>query len=260
MNLCQPLFFIKETYFHINKLTQIKQCNNSQASFLNVSALFLNQVNLQVCLSLQIKMCKRKYFQKNYQVLLIRFQIINPKKALKMIRIVNPYKSNWANILLNKHYKVEVTCQGNKWVIKKATEDEPSKSMVGFLSSLPKPMQNQGKLFSNTASKQTKNRLNKFIIDQHRQCAFSPNEARYQQNSSLPNLNTNKNEGNNHQNNNNIYNTKKNNKNNNNDIDEKFKPKNNIDNIIKIRLNSESPKQMPIFDINFIKTLQQFKQ
>lgn len=36
-----------------------------------------------------------------------------------IIQIVNPYKSNWANNLLNKHYKVEVTCKGNKWIIKK---------------------------------------------------------------------------------------------------------------------------------------------
>ncbi|CAD8079077.1 unnamed protein product [Paramecium sonneborni] len=168
-----------------------------------------------------------------------------PKKSLKNDKI-NPYKSNWANSLLNKHFKVEVTCQGSKWIIKKVNEDEPSKSMVSCLPNLPKSIQSQGKLFSDTASKLTKKRLNKFIADQHRQYALTPNEVITQSNSSLPHLNINKNENNYHNLNNN-HNHNSDNKKNNNNID-----------IIKIRLNSESPKQMPIFDINFIKKLQQF--
>ncbi|CAD8071267.1 unnamed protein product [Paramecium primaurelia] len=170
-----------------------------------------------------------------------------PKLSLQNDKI-NPYNSNWANFQLNKRYKIQVRCQGNQWVIKKVIDDEPSKSMVSSMPNLPKPIQSQGKLFSNTVSKQIKQRVNKFIVDQHRQYALTPNEVLSQQNSSLPHLNTNHNNHNSHNNKN---------KQNNNDIHNNNNNNNN-ENIIKIRLNSESPKQMPIFDINFIKNLQQF--
>ncbi|CAD8074054.1 unnamed protein product [Paramecium sonneborni] len=97
-----------------------------------------------------------------------------PKISLQDDKI-NPYKSNWANTLLNKQFKVEVTCQGTKWIIKKVCEDEPQKSIVSSLPNLPKSIESQEKLLSKTNSKLKKIRFNKFFVDKHRQYALTPN-------------------------------------------------------------------------------------
>ncbi|CAK81036.1 unnamed protein product (macronuclear) [Paramecium tetraurelia] len=127
---------------------------------------------------------------------------------------INPSKSNAAHhTQQSKNSKQESTSKGKNWIIKKLKEDKQTQQVVTCLPNLPKPIQNQGKLFSNTASKQIKQRLNKFVVDQKKNQFLLQNEILQGQYSSIYHLN---------------------------------------------RYKSDSPKQLPIYDVNFNTNFQQF--
>ncbi|CAD8077400.1 unnamed protein product [Paramecium primaurelia] len=127
---------------------------------------------------------------------------------------INPSKSNVTHTQQSKKNKQDNICKGKNWIIKKLNEENQSKQIVTCLPNLPKSIQNQGKLFSNTASRQMKQRFNKFIADQNKNQFIIQNDIlQGQQNSSLLQL---------------------------------------------IRLKSDSPKQLPIYDVNFVQNFQQY--
>ncbi|CAD8085991.1 unnamed protein product [Paramecium sonneborni] len=125
---------------------------------------------------------------------------------------INPSKSNVTRNEQIKNNKQDSLSKGKNWIIKKLNEENQPKQQVKCLPNLPKPIKNQVKLFSNTASRQIKQRLNKFIVDQNKNQFIIQNDILLGQNS-LPNL---------------------------------------------VRLKSDSPKQMPIYDVNFFQNFQQF--
>ncbi|CAD8179970.1 unnamed protein product [Paramecium octaurelia] len=127
---------------------------------------------------------------------------------------INPSKSNVAHHTYQRsNCKQQPTSKGKNWIIKKLKEDKQTQQVVTCLPNLPKPIQNQGKLFSNTASKQVKQRLNKFIVDQKKNQFLQQNDILLGQYFSQYRLN---------------------------------------------RFKSESPKQLPIYDVNFVQNFQQF--
>ncbi|CAD8084871.1 unnamed protein product [Paramecium sonneborni] len=141
-------------------------------------------------------------------------QVSDQKQKMKtQNEKINPSKSNVTHKEQIKNHKQDSSSKGKNWIIKKLNEENQSKEVITCLPNLPKPLQNQGKLFSNTASKQIKQRLNKFILDQNKNQSIINNDILSGQNSSLPHL---------------------------------------------IRLKSDSPKQMPIYDVNFFQNFQQF--
>ncbi|CAD8172613.1 unnamed protein product [Paramecium octaurelia] len=140
-------------------------------------------------------------------------QVSDRKEKLKtQNEKINPSKSNVPHTQQSRKSISEITCKGKKWIIKKLNEENQPKQVVTCLPNLPKPIQNQGKLFSNTASRQMKQRLNKFIVDQNKNQFLLQNDILQGQNSSLSHL---------------------------------------------IRLKSDSPKQLPIYDVNFLQNFQQ---
>ncbi|CAD8175143.1 unnamed protein product [Paramecium pentaurelia] len=126
---------------------------------------------------------------------------------------INPSISKVTHTQQSKNNKQDSISKGKNWFIKKLNEDNQSKQVLTCLPNLPKPIQNQGKLFSNTASRQIKQRLNKFMVDQNKNQFIIQNDILQGQNFSQYHLN---------------------------------------------RLKSDSPKQMPIYDVNFFQNFQQF--
>ncbi|CAK56872.1 unnamed protein product (macronuclear) [Paramecium tetraurelia] len=104
---------------------------------------------------------------------------------------INPSKSNVPHTQQSRKSNSDTTCKGKNWIIKKLNEETQPKKVVTCLPNLPKPIQNQGKLFSNTASRQMKQRLNKFIVDQNKNQFLLQNDILQGQNSSLPHLSNN---------------------------------------------------------------------